>query len=135
MSHSIEQLNVSRDNQLQVVFPAKASLACLWSRTNKLKEITDVLYAAGLWSGMEYEPDSRGICIARNGATLGLLHWNGRLDLSCWREVAEQLVAEEMASRDPQQPDTGGVVFDVRTSADVDRALWLLRLAYLTLNL
>ena len=46
--------------------------------------------------------------------------------LSPWESCAD------LASRDPDQPGTGRVVFDVRRSADVDRAVWLLRLAYLS---
>jgi len=62
---------------------------------------------------------------------LGHLLWNGRIDLPFGPEAAEQLVAEEMAIRDPSGSHTGRVVFDIQTADDVNRALWLFRFAYL----
>jgi hypothetical protein len=48
--------------------------------------------------------------------------------------VRERLVAEERSSLDLDRPDADRVVFDVRTVADVGRAAWLLRLAYLCVD-
>ena len=99
-----------------------------------MKEVWQVVQAIRSWQGVAIETDGAGLSFMASGATLGHLHWNGRLDLPFGAELGDRLVAEEMASRDPDQPGTGRVVFDVRRSADVDRAVWLLRLAYLSVE-
>jgi hypothetical protein len=46
--------------------------------------------------------------------------------------MRDRLVSEEMAGRDPDEPGEYGVMFHIRTVADADHAVWLLRLAYLS---
>jgi hypothetical protein len=129
MMHSFTQPDVSRDPQPDVVSETLAEVADLWSRTNILKEVWDVLQAVKAWPGLKIAPNWSGLCLALRGVTLGHVRWNGRIDLPFGPELRDRLVAEQMAGRDP---DTDRLVFDVRTTADVDRAVWLLRLAYLT---
>jgi hypothetical protein len=112
--------------------PSAAIPAFLWSRTGMLEQVWHVLQAVSAWPGVSIAPDRDGMCLALRGVLLGHLRWNGRIDLPFGPEVRDRLVAEEMASRDPDRPDGDGVVFDVRTVADVDRAVWLLRLSYLS---
>jgi hypothetical protein len=80
-------------------------------------------------------PDDGGLCIALDGVTIGYLRWNARIDLLFAPEVGDRVVAEGLARRDPEPPHKGRVVTDVRTAADVDRTVWLLRLAFLTADL
>jgi hypothetical protein len=117
-----------------VLSAESAALAYLWTRTPILKEVWDVVDAVGVWPGAAIAPDHNGLSLMLRGVTLGHLDWNGRLDLPFRPEVRDRLVAEEMASRDPDHPQTNGVVFVVRTSVDVDRAIWLLRLGYLIVD-
>ena len=96
-----------------------------------LKEIWDVVQAVGSWPGVRIASDRSGLCVAIRGVILGHLGFDGRIDLPFTTQVADRLVAEDMVSRDPH---TDRVVFDVRGVADVDRAVWLLRLAYLNVD-
>ncbi len=108
-----------------------AAIAFLWSRTGRLKEAWEVVRALGNWQNAEVRPDRGGLRLTLGDVTLGHLLWNGRIDLPFGSEAAEQLVAEEMASRDPSRSHTGRVVFDIQSPEDVNRALWLFRFAYL----
>jgi hypothetical protein len=99
-----------------------------------LKEVWGVVQAVADWPDIAVAPDHGGLCLSLRGVTLGHVRWNGRIDLPFGPEIRDRLVAEEMASPDPERPGTDRVVFDVRTLADVDRAVWLLRLAYLSID-
>lgn len=99
-----------------------------------LIQVWEFLQAVGGWPDLTISTDPSGLCIGIQDVTLGHLRWNGRLELPFGPEVGKRLIAEEMAAPDPDRPDTGRLVFDVRTLADVDRAVWLLRLAYLSLD-
>lgn len=134
MKHSINQADVSRGPQHDVLAAPGAPIAYLWSRTSTLKEVWAVVQAVEAWPGVQIAPDRSGLCLMLSGVTLGHLRWGGRIDLPFGPEAQDRLLAEELARRDPEQPETDGVVFDVRTMADVDRAVWLLRLAYLSVD-
>ena len=99
-----------------------------------LKEIWDVVQTVGAWPDARIAADDGGLCLSVRGVSLGHLGWSGRLDLPFNQEVGERLVAEEMAALDPDRFDAGRVVFEVQTTDDVDRAVWLLRLAYLSVG-
>ncbi|HSZ59991.1 MAG TPA: luciferase family protein [Tepidisphaeraceae bacterium] len=128
MRQSITQREVFEEHPFLV---PSAPMAFLWSRTSMLKEMWDVVQAVGAWPGVAIAADPNGLCVGMRGVTLGHLRWNGRIDLPFAPELGDRLVAEQMATRDPE---TDRVVFDVRTGADVDRAVWLLRLAYLNVG-
>jgi len=96
-----------------------------------LKEFWDVVHVVGSWPGAAITRDRRGLCLTLNAVKLGHLDWGGRLVLPFGPEMRDQLVAEQLAHRDPDHPDDGHAIFDVRTGGDVKRAVWLLRLAYL----
>lgn len=113
----------------QDVFPP--ALAYLWTRTGLLKEVRDLVQAVKAWPGVLIEPNDTGIDLTLSGAALGHLSWSGRLDLPFGPEIGDRLVAEEMVNR---HPDEDRFTFDVRSEEDVDRALWLLRLAYLSVD-
>jgi luciferase-like monooxygenase len=99
-----------------------------------LREYWDLVQAVGVWPGAAIAQDRNGLRITLNGVKLGCLDWNGRLVLAFRREVRQALMAENMATVDPGLPDKNQIVLDVRTAADVNRAVALLRLAYLILD-
>lgn len=135
MNDSVTRHNSSRDLQN----PAPAALAAemgawLWARSSMLKPVWGLVQAISDWPGIVIAPDRKGMCLKLRGVVLGELRWNGRIDLPFGQAMRDRLVAEGMAARDPDQIDTERVVFDVRTLADVDHAVWLLRLAYLSVD-
>jgi hypothetical protein len=134
MNRSKPQPDDSRQTRTNVLSAESAALAYLWTRTPILKEVWDVVDAVGAWPGATIAPDHDGLSLMLRGVTLGHLDWNGRLDLPFRPEVRDRLVAEEMASLDPDRAETNGVVFVVRSGVDVDRAIWLLRLEYLIVD-
>jgi luciferase-like monooxygenase len=105
--------------------------AYVWSRTRFVQEIEQVLHATGAWPGMVIQPDRFGLQFIAGNATLGNLRWDARLDVPFPADVGDRLVAEGMAACDPDESRADRVVWIVRTPADVDRAVWLLRLSYL----
>src|SRR5258706_3632448 len=134
MRHSTTEPNVFGDLRQEVHSAPVAAMSCVWSRTSVLKEVWDVVLEVGTWPGVAITTDLSGLCFTFSGALLGHLRWSGRIDLPFAPDIRDRLVAEEMASLDPDQPDACRVVFVVRTLAGVDRAIWLLRLAYLNVN-
>ena len=138
MKQSVTQPHHSSDLKYRAP-AAPASLAAelgawLWTRSSMLGPVLEVVRAVSAWPGIVIAPDRSGLCLKLRGVVLGELRWNGRLDLPFGREMGDRLVSEEMAARDPERIDAERVVFDVRTAADVDHALWLLRLAYLSVD-
>jgi hypothetical protein len=99
-----------------------------------LKQVRDVVQAVSAWPSVIIAPGHSGLSIRLGEVVLGELRWNGRVAVLLGPDMRDRLVAEEMAARDPDRIDTGGVVFDVRSVADVDHAVWLLRLAYLSVG-
>lgn len=136
MNHSITQRPGPRDPQHEVSPAPAAALALIWSRSSKLKELWVVVQAIEAWPDVAITPDRCGLRLTRRNVTLGRLRWDGRIDLRFAPQVADRLVDERMASRDPSEHGgrTGRVVFDVRTVDDANWAVWLLRLAYLSMN-
>ncbi len=134
MSPYISQRDIFSDPRHATLRAPPMGMACLWSRMRILREVWHVVKAVGDWRGVTIGTDRTGLSFMVGGATLGHLRWNGRLVLQLGTEVGDRLVAEAMASRDPDQPDKSHVVFDVRSVADVDRAVWLLRIAYLSMD-
>ena len=129
--YSIAEPHVSRSPTPKAHSFPPAALAFLWSRTGKLQEAWNVVLALSDWPGAAIIPDRSGLCLTLDGVRLGHLRWNGRIDLPFGPLASAQLIAEGLALRDPDEPETNRVVFDIRTAADVNRALWLFRLAYL----
>lgn len=97
-----------------------------------LVQVWEFVQAIGEWPDLTISTNPCVLCIALHDVTLGHLRWNGRLELLFGPELRDPLIAEEMAALDPGQPDSGRLVFDLRTLRDMARAVWLLRLAYLS---
>jgi hypothetical protein len=119
---------VSRDRRL-VILPT--AMARLWSHTSWLSEFWDVVQVFGAWSGAAIIEDRHGLRLTLSGVDLGHLRWGGRLVLPFGPNVRNALVAEKMARIEPERPNANKVVLDIRNATDVNRALSLLRLAYL----
>ena len=112
-------------------FRVPAAMAYVWSRTNMLKEIWEIVRVLEGWPGVRVVADANGLRLTLGDEAYGRLHWNGRIDLPLNREVRDQLVAEEIVRSDLDYASAEGVVLVVQTRADADRALRLFRLAYL----
>jgi hypothetical protein len=133
MKHSLAKSGMLEHPPQEAIPIPPQTTGYLWSRTSMLAPVREVVQAVRDWPGVIVAPDSGGLCLALHGVTLGHLRWNGRLDLPFDGEVRDRLIDESMARADPDRPDTGRLVFDVRALGDVDRAVWLLRLAYLSM--
>lgn len=99
-----------------------------------ITEIEEVLHAAERWGDVVVRPDRTGLNFIAGEMTFGHLRWDGRLDVPFPIEIRNRLVAEEMADCEPDESRRDRVVWIVRRSADVDRAVWLLRLSYVRSN-
>jgi hypothetical protein len=124
---------VSLDRLLAQTSPLSsfARSSYLRCHTARFSEIARLLHAVEAWRGVVIEPSPSGLRFVADGQTLGHLRWDGRLDVPLPAELARQIANEELATRDPNRLQRSQVVWMVRTHADVDRAVWLLRLAYL----
>jgi len=110
-------------------------MAQFWSRAKMLKQVWSVVEKVSAWPGLVVNRDCNGLCLALGGVAVGYLRWDGRLSLPFAADVSQRLLEEEMVSRDPEQPRSTRVIFDVRNLTDADRAVWLLRLAYLSVDM
>lgn len=64
-------------------------------------------------------------------AEIGHVHFWGDVDIPFPRTVHDLLLAEGRAQRHRWLPDSGWVTFHLRNEADVERAIWLMRLSSL----
>jgi hypothetical protein len=131
MNHSFTKADAFRKPQQELLLAQAASAAALWSRTGMLKEISEIVHVVAAWPEVRITPSRSGLCLTLGNVTLGRLRWNGRIDLPFTPNVLRPLMAESMVERDLDEPDSERAVFEVRGMADVDRAVWLLRFAYL----
>jgi hypothetical protein len=84
-----------------------------------------------LWPGISirsYPSFSRQFRLG--SSEVGRVFDDGTLEVPLTRSLREAVLAEGQAQQHPKQ-DSNRVLFHIRTAADVDRALWLLRLSYL----
>ena len=100
-----------------------------------LKQVWSVVEKVSAWPGLIIVRDCNGLCLALGGVTVGYLRWDGRLSLPFGADISQRLLEEEMVQRDPDHPKSTRVIFDVRNLTDADRAVSLLRLAYLNLDM
>jgi hypothetical protein len=64
-------------------------------------------------------------------AEIGHVHFWGDVDIPFPRAVHDVLLKEGRAQRHRWLPDSGWVTFHLHDDADVERAVWLMRLSYL----
>jgi hypothetical protein len=83
------------------------------------------------WAGVESAAHRFGGVEWRLGRVeIGHAHRVGLVDVPYTVAISRQLVAEGKAEPHHILPDSGWISFYVRQDADVERALWLLRLSY-----
>ena len=99
-----------------------------------LKEVSQIVHAVVAWQDVAITQNGNGLCLELSGLKLGYVGWNGRIHVALGADLRDELVAQGMAQSNPDDPNASEVVFDVRDAQDVDRAIWLLRLAYLDLT-
>src|SRR5476651_967837 len=124
--------SVVSSNRQVIILPT--AMALVWARTSLIREFWDVVQAVGSWSGAMIIQDRKGLRFTLNHVELGELNWGGQLIIGFGPKARNAIVAEKMARVDPDQPDAHRVLIDIRNASDVNRALTLLRLAYLTLD-
>ena len=66
----------------------------------------------------------------RGNAEVGHVHPGGIVDIPFPRTVRDALLAEKLAEEHHWVPDSGWITFQVRSEADLQHALWLMRLSY-----
>jgi hypothetical protein len=74
-----------------------------------------------------------GLELAAGDAAFGSFKWSGRLEVSFASDVRDRLIAERVVDCSPDEPCEDRISLVVRHVEDVDRAIWLLRLAYVSL--
>lgn len=131
MTTILDRVNDPCRREQDIVHVPVSAIAFLWSRTDMVSEIWHVVQTVAAWDGAEIQPDSSGLCLKLRGVTIGHLGWQGRIDLPFGAQMRDQIRAERIAGLYTYQRGTDRLAFDLRTPADVDRALWLLRLAFL----
>jgi hypothetical protein len=134
MKRSIAPPAASRDSHNSALPPWPTAMGVIWSRTWMLKEVSQIVHAVAAWQDVVITQNGIGLCLELSGLELGFIGWNGRIHIALGSELRDELVAQGMAGSDPDDPDASMVVFDVRDAEGVDRAIWLLRLAYLDLT-
>lgn len=83
------------------------------------------------WEGVEALPHRfGGIEFQLQKRELGHIHGDHVLDIPFPKKVRDELVAAGMAEPHHLLPDTGWISFYLRESADVERAIALLRRSY-----
>ncbi len=94
--------------------------------------IHDVIRAEVLaWPGVTERPHRfGGIEFLLGGRELGHLHGNRIADLPFTRVIRDQLVAAGRARLHHVLPESGWVMYDIRSEADVPGAISLFRFSY-----
>jgi hypothetical protein len=93
---------------------------------------TDIESRISSWAGLKAGPHrlaGREFTIA--GQAVGHVHGDRRAEIPFPKRVRDVVVAEGLSSKHHLFPESGWVTKYVRTTADLDRAVWLFRIAYL----
>ena len=64
-------------------------------------------------------------------AEIGHIHTGGIVDIPFPRSIHDALLEERLAGEHRWVPNSGWITFRIRSSQDVNHALWLMRLSYL----
>jgi hypothetical protein len=93
--------------------------------------VEQVVQAVATWDDVVVEPHRFGGQEFKVGQVeIGHVHRGGLVDVPFTRAIRQQLVIEEQAQPHHILPDSGWISFTMRQPADVEQALWLLRLSY-----
>ena len=84
------------------------------------------------WQGISIHPHRFGGREFLFGkAEVGHVHIGGIVDIPFPRSIRDALLAEGLAAEHQWVPNSGWITFRIRSEADFDHALWLMRLSYL----
>jgi hypothetical protein len=99
---------------------------------NSREYVQQIVNAVSRWDGVTLAPHRFGGTEFNLGKVeIGHIHQNAMVDALLTKKLREQLVAEGKALPHHLLPETGWITLYVRQPADVERALWVLRLSYL----
>lgn len=94
--------------------------------------VEQVVSGVTAWDGVSISPHRFGGTEFNLGKVeIGHIHRNGMVDIPFTRAIRAQLLIEDRAEPHHLLPETGWISFYIHTAADVEQALWLLRLSYL----
>lgn len=94
------------------------------------------------WPGVEMRPHpsssdigtSDGVEFRLAGRQIGHMHADCSVHLSLTKALKQSVVGEQRAEPLPFAPSSGWAMFNPMSTAEVDRAIWLLRLNYVRLR-
>jgi hypothetical protein len=93
--------------------------------------VDQVIAAVADWDGVESAPHRFGGVEWRSGRVeIGHIHSHGMLDIPYTVAIRDQLLAEGRTGRHHILPESGWTTFYLRADADVEKAIWLMRLSY-----
>lgn len=97
---------------------------------------TAIRDAVTAWDGVQTAPHRFGgiefnLVAGNRVIEIGHVHGNSMVDIPFTRKIRDILVAEGKTSEHHLLPETGWSSFYLRSEADVERAIWLLRVSYL----
>lgn len=96
---------------------------------NRLKKLEDEISA---WPDISIHPHRFGGREFRfRSAEVGHVHTGSIVDIPFPPVVRDELLAEGLAEEHRWVPNSGWITFRIRSDADLDHALWLMRLSYL----
>jgi hypothetical protein len=96
---------------------------------NYLSQMEDAVSA---WPNVSVHPHRFGGKEFRFGkAEIGHIHKDGTVDIPFPRAVRDELVEKGQAEEHRWVPDSGWTTFKVRSEADIDHAIELMRISYL----
>jgi hypothetical protein len=129
----MESLATSSLPDLSQLPDGRLNYGFLWCRTRLINEISRVLHSVRAWPAVAFRSDRHGLEFAMGDVSFGRLKWSGQLEVSFPRETRDRLIAERMIKCSLDERCADRIDWVVRNLEDVDRAVWLLRLGYLSL--
>lgn len=98
-----------------------------------MQQLVDhIVQAVTEWEDINVEPHRFGGREFRIGKMeIGHIHNHGLVDVPFTRRIREQLVLENAAQAHYVLPESGWISYYIHSEADIEQALWLLRLSYM----
>ena len=96
---------------------------------NYFKKVADVVSA---WSNVSVHPHRfGGREFLFGSAEVGHIHIGGIVDIPSPRSLHDAMLADGLAEQHHWVPNSGWILFPMRSEEDLTHALWLMRLSYL----
>jgi Family of unknown function (DUF5519) len=97
-----------------------------------MKHFEELEREVSAWPNVSVHPHRFGGLEFRFGAAeIGHVHSNGVVDILYPRAIRDELLATNLAEEHHWVPNSGWATFRVLNQADLDHAVWLMRLSYL----